>query len=590
MPGETELEGPKDLRAGLRKYLRPTNERKQMSTKTIKQRIAVVAVSALTAGLFSVVSAPVANAAIAARDLLGVTTASSTNFGILSVTNTSSSATSYEMLASGQLALVPGAVAETAATNGDYCKYTISQGNGSFTYATDAADVGGGATAIDGAASDVAADGQSATWTSNGTDTRCGAALYFKPGATGKVVILYTKKVGAAVSTVETITIVVVASASASTAGALSLANSLISKEATGTAATDNVDNSTDNLANGSIGYIGIDLKDAYYGDVASGAIVVKATNGALVNYGADPTSTSTSTVVAADAGSSDWVAVSQAIAGVPVTTTVTIEYNGTLVGSRTFTITGDLAKLSISNSYATGLAINPSNAVTATGFLAFAYDSAGNQIGWAVAPDTAKYTPLVTAVTVTTPTTTAAAGVAGGWTCANASGSTPIRIKGTTLAGATIYSNEVSAACGGAVYNYTASLDKASYVPGDVATLTIKATDSNKAAVSDSRTVGANVAIAGSNMTPVGTIAAGDTFAWGTKTYKFVVGSTEGSYQMTVDLPAYAATDSAKTVAYKIAASTATVSNADVLKSIVALIASINKQIQALQKLILRR
>jgi len=33
-----------------------------MSTKTIKQRIALVAVTALTAGLFTVVSAPVANA------------------------------------------------------------------------------------------------------------------------------------------------------------------------------------------------------------------------------------------------------------------------------------------------------------------------------------------------------------------------------------------------------------------------------------------------------------------------------------------------------------------------------------------------
>ena len=37
-----------------------------MSTKTIKQRIALVAVSALTAGLFTVVSAPVANATVAA--------------------------------------------------------------------------------------------------------------------------------------------------------------------------------------------------------------------------------------------------------------------------------------------------------------------------------------------------------------------------------------------------------------------------------------------------------------------------------------------------------------------------------------------
>ena len=75
-------------------------------------------------------------------------------------------------------------------------------------------------------------------------------------------------------------------------------------------------------------------------------------------------------------------------------------------------------------------------------------------------------------------------------------------------------------------------------------------------------------------------------------KTYKFIVGSTAGSYQMTVGLPNWdtAATKaSAKTVAFKIASDGA-VSNADVLKSIVSLIASINKQIQALQKLILRR
>jgi len=558
-----------------------------MSIKTLRKRIALVAVSALGAGLFSVVATPVANAAIAARDLVGVTTASATNFGVLSVTNSTAASTTYEMLSTGQLALTEAAAsgATTAATAGDYCKYTISQGNGAFTYKTDNTDAGGGVTAIDGANAVLAAGGQTVTWTSDGTDTQCGAALYFRPGAVGTVVILYTKKVGAAVSTVETIVVRVVASASASTSGVLDVGSSFLSKEATCTAATDNVDNSTANIANGGIGYIGLDLMDSFGGDLATGSIVVKATNGALVNYGADPTATSTSTVVAADAGTSDCVSVAQGTAGVAVTTTVTIEYNGTLVGSRTFTITGDLAKISISTTYATGLAVNPKNATTATGFLAFTYDAAGNQIGWAVAPDTAKYTPLVTAVTVTTPTTTASAGVAGGWTCADASGSTPIRIKGTTSTGVTIYSNDATAACGGSVYTYSASLDKASYVPGDVATLTIKALDSKGAVVSDSRTVGAGVAIAGSNMTAVTAPAAGDTFAWGTKTYKFVVGSTEGNYQMTVDLPAYVATDAAKTIAYTIKSSTTAVTNAEVLAAIVKLIASINKQIKALQK-----
>jgi hypothetical protein len=43
-------------------------------------------------------------------------------------------------------------------------------------------------------------------------------------------------------------------------------------------------------------------------------------------------------------------------------------------------------------------------------------------------------------------------------------------------------------------------------------------------------------------------------------------------------------------TIPYSVKASSSTVTNAEVLKSIVALIASINKQIQALQKLILKR
>jgi hypothetical protein len=42
--------------------------------------------------------------------------------------------------------------------------------------------------------------------------------------------------------------------------------------------------------------------------------------------------------------------------------------------------------------------------------------------------------------------------------------------------------------------------------------------------------------------------------------------------------------------VAYKVGTGSTAVTNEEVLKSIVALIASINKQIQALQKLILKR
>jgi hypothetical protein len=80
--------------------------------------------------------------------------------------------------------------------------------------------------------------------------------------------------------------------------------------------------------------------------------------------------------------------------------------------------------------------------------------------------------------------------------------------------------------------------------------------------------------------------------FSGGKKTYKFIVGSTEGSYSMSVDLPKFNSTtyaQAAVTVPYKISGSGA-VSNADVLKAIVSLIASINKQIAALQKALLKK
>jgi hypothetical protein len=85
--------------------------------------------------------------------------------------------------------------------------------------------------------------------------------------------------------------------------------------------------------------------------------------------------------------------------------------------------------------------------------------------------------------------------------------------------------------------------------------------------------------------MTLVGTATSTDVFTNGSKTYQFTVGNNAGAYNAVVDLPAYVATDSAKVVSYKVVESTATVTNAEVLKMIVALIATINKQIQALTK-----
>jgi len=131
-------------------------------------------------------------------------------------------------------------------------------------------------------------------------------------------------------------------------------------------------------------------------------------------------------------------------------------------------------------------------------------------------------------------------------------------------------------------------------YQPGEIATLTVTGKDVYGNLVNSNDTLGtAGVAIEYSfgGLTAITAPTGSDTFtsAAGVKQYKFSVGTTEASFVGSFKI-AGATDDSAKTVQYKIASGTASVSNADVLKSIVALIASINKQIQALQKLILKR
>jgi hypothetical protein len=81
-----------------------------------------------------------------------------------------------------------------------------------------------------------------------------------------------------------------------------------------------------------------------------------------------------------------------------------------------------------------------------------------------------------------------------------------------------------------------------------------------------------------------------------GTATVSFSVGIstgiTAGTYTSIVDFTSLIAAGTAtrQTGTYAVSTGGDTTTNADVLKSIVALIASINKQIQALQKLILKR
>ena len=186
---------------------------------------------------------------------------------------------------------------------------------------------------------------------------------------------------------------------------------------------------------------------------------------------------------------------------------------------------------------------------------------------------------------------------------CGSGSGSAKVYLKYVAADLSTLVSNQYDAACAYTAVNYKASLDKASYAPGEIATLTITATDKNGKAVYDVDASGDGVVLGDTGadtlsvslpqLTAVSAPTNSDTFSGGKKTYKFTVGSTEGTFAGVVDLPLYNGTtyaQVAQTVSYKVAATTAGVSNADVLKAIVSLIASINKQIAALQKALLKR
>lgn len=396
----------------------------------------------------------------------------------------------------------------------------------------------------------------------------------------GTVTVTQKKKVGSTTSTIDIKTIY--AGTTAKT-NVLSVADSYVRVQDTSTAGT--LTSSVDvagstTVADGGTAYVNIRAMDAYAAQLStSGVIQATATNGAIVAFDAAP---SVQVSSAAKTGTAGVLYVTQGTANAnnPVATTITVSFNGTVLATKSVTFTGRAASISV-----TGVDIALAGGARTGTYDFVVKDAAGNQLaGITPTADTTKYTSQVTAVSVGG-ASSATAVQTGGWTCASTSGSSVVRIKHVLSDLTTIYSNEFIAACGSGVNKYTVSLDKNSYVPGEIATLTISATDINGAKVADTSTVGTGVAINGGGMTAVAAPTSSDTFAQGIKTYKFTVNNVNGTYNMIVDLPAYASTDSAKTVSYKIA--DGAISNAEVLNGIVALIASITKQIEQLQTMV---
>jgi len=561
-----------------------------MSTKTLRKRIALVAVVAMGFGLLTSVSAN------AAASTSGNTAYVSGTAGGQSTVAVGSSAVCAATANDGTALALGAATTATAAT--DLVSLTIPVGSKISMLAAKTADVvkasGTGIFLEDLTAATVSVNGTKFTAAIDGD------SFFVRGNAVGTG---YVKNYGAGTTVLSSIKVNVVASCANST---WSDSNSKFEWSTAEVAVAAPIDPTASvyQYVNADTAYLSIDGRDGYNSFLTSGTWVASTTSGCVIdiaNAAGAAVGILTSDAITSSDGNGNYVALEQdaAHADTPVDCTVTVSYNGATVITSTIKFTGDISKLVVSSPV-----VGKTGSTTYRAFTSAAYDTAGNLV--AAAPSVAAttlntyVTNVIAAANVSTDTTTTGNGI----TCASTAGSAKVKLSVVNNAGATITSNEWTASCGGAAYTYAAALDKSSYKPGEVATLTITAKDSagnlaygagaqaaGDATVSATgwgrvNRLGATTlhAISGGSMTAVVAPAANDYFSNGVKTYQFTVGTSEGDYAMSVSIPDIS-TDSAKAISYSVKSSSSSVTNAEVLAAIVKLIASINKQISALQK-----
>jgi len=543
--------------------------------------------------------------------------------GLLYKDSTMGTAQTATVLASGVLSLYApitttvafSASAGTFGTSIAQNTATITYGDPSnkalveLTSANYSAALAAGATAV------------AALWTAPSTAGTYTVSLYKHNGSTA-VPTLANPALGTLAAS---ITVTVVA---ASAGGSYSAVNSAcVTKIDTTTSTLTSADSTSSSVAAGAQWYIGFLLNDAYGADLPLGSLIATATNGATVNLGADGGALAAgtgTTAVATDKGESDIVRVDAKTTGVPQTTTVTISHNGVTVCTKTLTFRGYAASMVVSNVATVDLGGAETNDVwlgegQTGGLGSFAtsqttarkghyymqlLDSAGNVVIPATtdtfAIDSATITTTVTNAGSTyaaatnpfatsTTSTSAASKTVGTFTCGPVAGSSSIKVVHTSAAtGTKVTSPAFTARCADDPYSFSASWDKATYTAGDVATLTLTFKDSKGNAANSLDAPGAHT-ITAPLLTNVSTTGSATklTDANGVIKYTYTVGVTAGSYVAIID---FSGLDQKETASYKIVSASQDIEFSEVLKSVIALIASINKQIQALQKLILKR
>jgi hypothetical protein len=611
-----------------------------MSTKTIKQRIALVAVTALSAGFISVVSAPAANATAfngaTAAGYVQIATVSdtdgtpdvsggiaSTSVGwIVDTSSTAASTNSTTIIASGGLAktgnILAGAKLGIMASNSASAAMSIVVTGGtlsSVSASTGTLQLNGSATTAVG---------------TNSTDNQTVGAVFSVSAAAGSTATIaaYSGASNTITSTstatggtllgIWTLTVV-----AASASGTLSVADSYAVQQAcitagSTTAGTTTTYDTTSRCNNGELAQIYVDLYDAYSGRLTGGALAASSTAGNVnvvaatsITAGNTYETTTAFDSVTINSSGANYVLVTQPTANTAGSATVTITYKGAVVATKTVNWNGAPASIAVdptntAKSFYAG-AVDTSTTYLANVIYAVK-DAAGNAITTTTNPTVADATgsmvgaTLSTSATSTTVYANATQTSARGYAISTMlvpsatanKGAGTYRLKFVTPSGTAIYSQTMNATVSnGATATFTASWDKASYVSGDIATLSITVKDEygNLMATGSPLTgLTDNILVASGLVVVGGACSSSSTVTDGVKTCKYAAGNTAGSYSWSIDLTTSPVNQSAAVGVVKITDAVTSVSNADVLKSIVALIASINKQIQALQKLILKR
>jgi len=587
-----------------------------MSMKTLRKRLALVAVSALGAGLLSVIATPVANAAAAdvtPESLWIATTNSATGSPVLTAAggDTALDKSVGYLARANAVGTVQGiglgVLAGVTSTHVvlPTAKIAFNMDSAARIGVTITGGTISSVTTEDGATAALVGGNGNVIVTS-AAGKAVGFSVTVNPGAT-RVTLTATQ--GAAVTSVATagngtavgVHILNVSATDASAAFSASDSPVAITTSATAAQITTSVDAATTGVTAGNPLFIQVIGNNAYSLALTSGTYVASATNGATVAWGNAGAATAAGTLSTATVtpDGTDQLRIDPASSLTTSTTVVTITHNGNPVTTKTLTFYGEAKSIKIesvgSGRNGTSIAGND-----ATAYAIYSYrDSDGNKVpGGGAAFAALSATGVVsTGSSIRSPSRSVQAAAAGamdnavealigagtdgifGFTCLTSSATTTVTIAHTNAISLATLTAPVTVACNGGLGTYTVSTDKASYKVGEIATLTIDAKDTSGNPVSDNTVIAAgSVSIGGGSL--VQTIAGTEVFTAGKRTLKAQM-TTAGTFNAVVTLDG-AVTKSA-TTGYTV--TDGAVSNAEVLSAIVKLIASINDQIALLQK-----